>query len=341
MHLPSCPRCRTALTPTGDDVWSCPTGHRWPVVAGILDCRGEVRGFDTEADRRLAEELHSLDDETFSTLLRRYWATTAIPPALTERYVTGDLVGEARAREVVAQIRAMTGTTLSPGSTVLEIGAGTAALAAALVPHVGQVVVTDISLAWLVLARHRLERTGRTNWTVIAAAADDLPAPANTFDLVIAADVIEHVPDPKAMIDEALRVLRPGASLWLSTPNRWSLTPEPHVRVWGVGFVPRRYAARYVRLVRGVAYDGIETRSLFELRRLAASSGADAAIRAPHIPEAVVATYSRLGRILIGLYHRISRLPLLRTMLLTVTPLFHMTLTKPPSRDGSTRGRPT
>ncbi len=65
------------------------------------------------------------------------------------------------------------------------------------------------------------------------------------------------------------------------------------------------------------------------------------AIRAPHIPEAVVATYSRLGRILIGLYHRISRLPLLRTMLLTVTPLFHMNLTKPPSRDGSTRDRAT
>ncbi len=340
MRVPSCPRCHAELTPSGDDVWSCAAGHRWPVVAGILDCRGDVSGFDTEADRRLAEELHSLADEPFPTLLRRYWATTGLPPALTERYVTGDLVGEARAREVVDQIRAMTGTALSPDSTVLEIGAGTAALAAALAPHVAQVVVTDISLAWLVLARHRMERTGRTNWTVVAATADDLPAPANTFDVVVAADVIEHVPDPAAMIDEALRVLRPGSPLWLSTPNRWSLTPEPHVRVWGVGFLPRRCAARYVHLVRGVAYDGIETRSLFELRRLAAASNAAADIRAPRIPEAVVATHSGPGRILIGLYHRISRLPLLGTLLLMVSPLFHMTVTKPPSGGRPTRGRP-
>jgi len=51
-----------------------------------------------------------------------------------------------------------------------------------------------------------------------------LPYPDGRFDLVVSMDVIEHVPDPLPWLREALRVLRPGGALFLTTPNYASLT---------------------------------------------------------------------------------------------------------------------
>jgi SAM-dependent methyltransferase len=44
-----------------------------------------------------------------------------------------------------------------------------------------------------------------------------------SFDLVVMDDLIEHVPDPTALILECHRILRPGGLLTLNTPNRSGL----------------------------------------------------------------------------------------------------------------------
>ncbi len=46
-----------------------------------------------------------------------------------------------------------------------------------------------------------------------------LPFRDAVFDVVFAIDVIEHVPDERQLINEALRMLRPGGRLILTTPN--------------------------------------------------------------------------------------------------------------------------
>jgi SAM-dependent methyltransferase len=55
-----------------------------------------------------------------------------------------------------------------------------------------------------------------------------LPFRAASADAVLCTEVIEHVPDPGALVAEAHRVLKPGGSLLLSSPFTWHLHDEPH-----------------------------------------------------------------------------------------------------------------
>ena len=78
--------------------------------------------------------------------------------------------------------------------------------------------------------------------------------PDGHFDVVIASEVFEHVRDPKAMIGEIARVLRPGGLLWATTPhgrgisarmlgNKWSIVcPPEHLQLFSVSGIKRLLA---------------------------------------------------------------------------------------------------
>lgn len=324
-------RCRLCDGPLvlDDGTARCLDGHVAASLRDIIDCRGAIVGFDVDADRRLAEELADMPTASFEDLLRHYWSRQAgVAPDLVERFVHGDLIGTQRAVAVADQISEVVGRATGPETVVLEIGAGTAALGTVLARRAAHVVATDIGLAWLVLAARRLADDGVANVTLVAATADDLPFGPDEFDLVVAADVIEHVPDPLVMARSCYRVLRPGGALWLSTPNRFSLTPEPHVRVWGVGFLPRSWGRRLVQRVRGVRYDDVHTHSVLQLRRTLAATRGTVRVSAPAIAPAVQAGYPAITRRLIAVYDVARRVPFVRQLLLAITPLFHAVVEK-------------
>ncbi|MGH9280547.1 MAG: class I SAM-dependent methyltransferase, partial [Acidimicrobiales bacterium] len=58
---------------------------------------------------------------------------------------------------------------------------------------------------------------------VTARLPGPLPFPDAAFDVVVALEVIEHLLDPDAFLDEIVRVLAPGGSVILSTPRLDSL----------------------------------------------------------------------------------------------------------------------
>lgn len=57
----------------------------------------------------------------------------------------------------------------------------------------------------------------------ITASVTDIPLNNNSFDLICALDIIEHVEDDEAALSEVARIAKPGAKLILSTPLHQSL----------------------------------------------------------------------------------------------------------------------
>ena len=61
-----------------------------------------------------------------------------------------------------------------------------------------------------------------------------LPFADGTFDRIIASEVLEHIPDDQAALDELARVLRPGGTMavtvpaWLPEQVCWALSDEYH-----------------------------------------------------------------------------------------------------------------
>jgi 2-polyprenyl-3-methyl-5-hydroxy-6-metoxy-1,4-benzoquinol methylase len=55
---------------------------------------------------------------------------------------------------------------------------------------------------------------------------------AESFDVVTLWDVLEHVPDPRALLEEVRRVLRPGGVLLVNFPDKGSLAARAMGRRW-------------------------------------------------------------------------------------------------------------
>ena len=89
----------------------------------------------------------------------------------------------------------------------------------------------------------------------LSGQAERLPFTDGSFDLVCLLEVLEHVDDPAAVLAEARRVCRPGGACVVTVVNRWAHL-DPHYRLWGVNFLPRRWAERYIDL-RGRAKKSI------------------------------------------------------------------------------------
>ena len=60
-----------------------------------------------------------------------------------------------------------------------------------------------------------------TNVEFVVAHAERLPFSGGSFDGVLLNEVLEHVEDERAALNEIHRVLRPGGYLALFSPNRW------------------------------------------------------------------------------------------------------------------------
>lgn len=330
LALVACPHCRGTLREEAARLACEGCGRDFPVVGGIPDLRrGYVDAYATvEGDLADAARLHELSARgSFADLLREHWRMTGKPAELAERFLAGDLATHRRSEAYVAAVEARRGA-LTADDRFLEVGCGTAGLAGAAAGRAGTVVASDVSMRWLVLARRRLEEAGGANVLLVCCAAEHPPFRPGVFDVVGASDVIEHAASQPAFVAGCAQTLRRGGTLFLATPNRFSLGLEPHVRLWGVGWLPRRLAPRYVERVRGAPYDHVRLLSNGELQRLLRAHGLAPVLDAPEIPAATRSLYRGVELRLVELYNWVRRLDPVHRVLLRVGPFFHVFATK-------------
>lgn len=128
-------------------------------------------------------------------------------------------------------------------SRVLEVGAGTGVHLRYVRHGFDEYVMTDLNVPFLESAALKVS----SNRKVVTQAenATHLSFASESFDRVIAAHVLEHLPNPHEVLREWIRVLRPGGTLSLVLPCDPGLA-------WRLG---RALGARGKFVKAGIEYD--------------------------------------------------------------------------------------
>jgi ubiquinone/menaquinone biosynthesis C-methylase UbiE/uncharacterized protein YbaR (Trm112 family) len=271
LRILRCPVCKGTLEQRRDTLSCAPCGKVYPIVLGIPDLRlYEDPLIPLEDDYRKGEKVQVQAERlTFADLVRYYWSLPTYPytpPELAERFIRHVLTDEARVLGYLDKV--------GSGKAFLDVGCGTAALVKMAQPNFAFAVGCDVAFRWLLIARRRLQEAGLPT-NLVCCCADYLPFPDGMFDSVASVSLLEHVDDAQSVVRESARVLADGGRVFTWTTNRFSLAAEPHVRVWGVGFLPRRWMPAYVKWRSGLAYEKKKLLSCFELGRFFRAAGLD------------------------------------------------------------------
>ena len=100
---------------------------------------------------------------------------------------------------------------------LLDVGCGCAYIAKHFISSGTRVVSLDVAQA---NAEKALKKYPSDNHAAVVADVFALPFKENTFDCIVASEIIEHTVDPHAFVEALKRVLKPGGTLIISTPYK-------------------------------------------------------------------------------------------------------------------------
>ena len=100
-----------------------------------------------------------------------------------------------------------------PIHSLLDLGTGTARMLELFAPEIERGIGLDLSPDMLGVARANLERAGIRHCTVRQSDIYAIPAPRDSFDVVILHQVLHFLDDAARALAEAARVLLPGGRL--------------------------------------------------------------------------------------------------------------------------------
>jgi len=107
------------------------------------------------------------------------------------------------------------------GRSVLEVGCGAGVDLARFARGGASVTGVDLAASAIELARANFEQQGLRGAFEVADG-EHLPFPDNSFDLVYAHGVVQYTADPRRLVGECRRVLKPGGEAIFQVYNRIS-----------------------------------------------------------------------------------------------------------------------
>lgn len=106
------------------------------------------------------------------------------------------------------------------GKTVLDVGCGGGILAESMVERGAHVTGIDMGRAPLAVAKLHLKESGYNVEYLRATAEKFAKERPSSFDVVTCLELLEHVPDPAAVVDACTLLVRPGGTVFFATINR-------------------------------------------------------------------------------------------------------------------------
>jgi SAM-dependent methyltransferase len=149
-----------------------------------------------------------------------------------------DLFYDVLAADSVAQVA---GYTELAGSTVLDLGGGPGHFTRAFRARGARCVLVEPD-------PDELRLRGAAPTGAVRGDGMRLPVADAAVDVTFSSNVLEHVPDPVAMLDEMIRVTRPGGVIYLAFTNWYSPWGGHEMSPWhylGPGFAERRFVRRH------------------------------------------------------------------------------------------------
>lgn len=326
----ACPSCKGELVDIRSSLKCAGCDTVFPIIAGIPDLRvfsDPYISFDTDREKavKLAGQLESLD---FKGMVQYYYANTqVVPPQHAYLYSRGLLSAGERAVSTLDGWLKEANLPANPGGSFLEIGCGTAPLLAAAAGRYDLVVGIDIALRWLILAKKRLDEIG-LELPILCACAEALPFPDSSFQYLASESTLEHLADQPRALREAHRVLGEEGYFLATTPNRFTLGPDPQTGIIGGTYLPKRLTAYLVTKQGGIP----PKRNLLSGRKLKAlivdSGLSDPSITLPEISPGQQALFSSTMQRVINLYNHFRTNKIGRWLLLAIGPLLSVVARK-------------
>jgi SAM-dependent methyltransferase len=142
---------------------------------------------------------------------------------------------------------------VGPGHRVLDMGCGGGRHAFALYRRGADVVAFDMDAAELkdvagmfAAMADQGEAPDGASATAVRGTAYALPFADGSFDRVVAAEVLEHLPEDSRAMAELFRVLKPGGLMAVTVP-RWG----PELVCWALSSAYHEVEGGHVRIYRG------------------------------------------------------------------------------------------
>lgn len=141
---------------------------------------------------------------------------------------------------------------VGPGDRVLDLGAGQGRHTYEILRRGAEAVAVDLNVDDLEQVEEMVGAMAVVGEIAAPAArvtqvadALALPFPDGHFDRVIAAEILEHVPDDRAAIAEIVRVVVPGGLVAVTVPRRW-----PEAVCWALSDAYHEVEGGHVRIYR-------------------------------------------------------------------------------------------